>query len=57
MTTGSVGRWVWLTWCPGQTDWIGTLIAPASRAESAGITTWSSVVQSESQGGRLGIAV
>ena len=37
---------------PGQTDCSGTFTAPASRAESGGCTVWSSVLHSDSHGGR-----
>jgi hypothetical protein len=42
---------------PGQTDCSGTFTAPASLAESGGCTTWSSVVHSDSQRGRVAAAV
>ena len=54
MTTRLVGSWEWLICCAGQTDWIGTFSAPLSRAESGGVTVWSSVVHSDSQRGRPG---
>ena len=54
VTTGLVGSWPWLIRSSGQTDWIGTSIAPASRADSGGVTTLSSVVHSDIQRGREG---
>jgi hypothetical protein len=39
VTTGLVGNWSWLIRSLGQTDWMGTLIAPASRADPGGVTT------------------
>src|ERR1700722_3409545 len=57
VTAGLVGSWEWLTCTPGQTDWMGTLIAPASRAESGGVTVVSPVLHSDSQRGRAGPAV
>ena len=52
VTAGLVGSWEWLTWAAGQTDWMGTLSAPASRAESGGVTVLSPVLHSDSQRGR-----
>jgi hypothetical protein len=51
-TSGSSGSWLWLTIRPGQMDCSGTLTAPASRADVGGCTVWSSVVHSDSHGGR-----
>jgi hypothetical protein len=39
VTAGFVGSWEWLIRSPGQTDWMGTLIAPVSRADPGGVTT------------------
>jgi hypothetical protein len=38
VTSGLVGSCEWLMLAAGQTDWTGTSIAPASRAESGGVT-------------------
>ena len=57
VTTGLVGSWPWLIRSSGQIDWMGTLIAPASRADAGGVTTWSSVVHSDIQRGRCGTGV
>jgi len=51
VTSGLVGSCEWVMLTPGQTDWICTSIAPARRAESGGVTVWSSLVHSESQCG------
>ena len=52
VTAGLTGSWEWLICCAGQSDWMGTLTAPASRAESGGSTVLSSTLHSDSQLGR-----
>ena len=55
VTAGLVGSWEWLICWAGQSDWMGTLTAPASRAESGGSTVLSSMLHSDSQFGRCGV--
>ncbi len=57
MTAGLTGSCEWVICWAGHTAWTGTLSAPASRAESGGVTVWSSVLHSDSQRGRAGTAV
>ena len=55
VTAGLVGSWEWLICCAGQSDWMGTLTAPASRAESGGSTVLSLTLHSDSQLGRRAV--
>ena len=55
-TCGSRGSWLWAVVAPGHRSCSRTFVAPASRAESGGVTVSSTAVHSDSQAGPAGVS-